>query len=151
MPSRTRSLPEAAPPPVALTPKDRRTRSAGAVQDLQKMVDRARKGQPERRSYRDRRATPRVKVAVVLEAVAGAGSRRFVTFDLSTFGLSIAKGATPKKGLKLAIKLFLPDEPTSPALLDAVVLGPFDDHGGLRLKFLSPEVAVVRRIHRLVK
>ncbi len=151
MPKRTRSMPAALPPPLSPIPKkiDRRERPSG--QGLAKVVERVRKGQPERRSFRDRRATPRLKAAVALETRAGSTSRRFVTHDLSTFGLSIAAGPTPKKGAKLSLKLYLPDKPDEPVELEAQVLGAFNDQGGLRLKFLTPPLPAVRRIHRLVK
>lgn len=151
MPKRTRSVPAALPPPLAPIPKkaDRRNRPSG--EGLEKLVERVRKGQPERRSFRERRATPRLKAAVALETRAGSTSRRYVTHDLSTFGLSIASGPTPRKGAQLTVKLYLPDKPDDPVELDAVVLGAFDERGGLRLKFVSPPLPVARRIHRLVK
>lgn len=151
MPKRTRSIPAALPPPLSPIPKkaDRRNRPAG--EGLEKLVERVRKGQPERRSFRDRRATPRLKAAVALETRAGSTSRRYVTHDLSTFGLSIASGPTPRKGARLTLKLFLPDKPDEPVELDAQVLGAFNDAGGLRLKFVEPPLPAVRRIHKLVK
>ncbi len=144
-PKRTRSLPGVEAPAPSSGGPDRRKRARGT--ELQHVVERIRKGQPERRSFRDRRATPRLKVSVVLET----GRRRCVTHDLSTFGLSIAKGETPAIGSRLSLRLFLPDQPAEPVQLEARVLGPFDEQGGLRLRFISPEVAAVRRIHRLVK
>ncbi len=136
-----------------LTPKlpqtiDRRTNTGEA---MVKLFDRIKQGESERRNFRDRRATPRVNVGLALEAGAGQDTMRLVTNDLSTFGLSISGGPTPKTGTKLTLKLFLPDEPTTPLLLDAEVLGPLGRDGGVRIKFLKPDLEAVRRIHKLVK
>jgi hypothetical protein len=151
--SRTKSLPEAMLP--LLTPKlpqtvDRRRQTG---ESMVKLFDRIKQGDPERRSFRDRRATPRVNVGLTLEAseTASAEAMRLVTHDLSTFGLSISGGPTPKKGTKLSLKLFLPDEPTNPLLLEGEVLGPLGSDGGVRVKFIKPDLDAVRRIHRLVK
>lgn len=136
-----------------LTPKlpqtiDRRTNTGEA---MVKLFDRIKQGESERRNFRDRRATPRVNVGLALEADAGEETMRLITNDLSTFGLSISGGPTPKKGTKLTLKLFLPDEPTTPLVLDAEVLGPLGRDGGVRMKFLKPDLEAVRRIHKLVK
>lgn len=148
---RTRSQPEALLP--LLTPKlpqtlDRRTNTGEA---MVKLFDRIKQGEGERRSFRDRRATPRVNVGLALEAGAGEETMRLITNDLSTFGLSISGGATPKKGTKLTLKLFLPDEPTTPLVLEAEVLGPLGRDGGVRMRFIKPDLEAVRRIHKLVK
>jgi hypothetical protein len=76
---------------------------------------------------------------------------RLVTHDLSTFGLSIRGGGTPKKGTRLALKLFLPDDLTAPLVLAGEVLGPLDDEGGVRVRFIKPDLEAMRRIHKLVK
>lgn len=136
-----------------LTPKlpqtiDRRSNTGEA---MVKLFDRIKHGESERRNFRDRRATPRVNVGLALEAGAGEETMRLVTNDLSTFGLSISGGPTPKKGTKLTLKLFLPDEPTTPLVLEAEVLGPLGREGGVRMKFLKPDLEAVRRIHKLVK
>ncbi len=138
-----------------LTPKlpqtmDRRTNTGEA---MVKLFDRIKQGESERRNFRDRRATPRVNVGLALEAGGGEGEEtmRLVTNDLSTFGLSISGGPTPKKGTRLTLKLFLPDEPTTPLELEAEVLGPLGKEGGVRMKFLKPDLEAVRRIHKLVK
>lgn len=149
--SRTKSLPEALLP--LLTPKlpqtvDRRSQTG---ESMVKLFDRIKQGESERRSFRDRRATPRVNVGLTLEAGEGDEAMRLVTHDLSTFGLSISGGATPKKGTKLSLRLFLPDEPTNPLVLEAEVLGPLGSDGGVRVKFIKPDLDAVRRIHRLVK
>jgi hypothetical protein len=90
-------------------------------------------------------------VGLALEAGAGEETMRLITNDLSTFGLSISGGSTPKTGTRLTLKLFLPDEPTTPLVLDAEVLGPLGREGGVRMKFLKPDLEAVRRIHKLVK
>jgi hypothetical protein len=149
--SRTKSLPEAMLP--LLTPKlpqtvDRRRQTG---ESMVKLFDRIKQGESERRSFRDRRATPRVNVGLTLETGEGDEALRLVTHDLSTFGLSISGGATPKKGTKLSLRLFLPDEPTDPLVLEAEVLGPLGEDGGVRVKFIKPDLEAVRRIHRLVK
>ncbi|PZR07300.1 MAG: hypothetical protein DI536_28015 [Archangium gephyra] len=149
--TRTKSQPEALLP--LLTPKlpqtiDRRTNSG---ESMEKLFERIKQGGEERRKFRERRATPRVVVSLALETRDGDQTMRLVTNDLSTFGLSIAGGRTPKKGSKLQLKLFLPDEPTDPLLLEGEVLGPLDANGGVRVKFINPELEVMRRIHKLVK
>lgn len=105
-------------------------------------------GDPERRSFRERRATPRVPVE--LECEEKHGDTRYVrlTTDLSTFGMSTRHGPTPVHGSRLQLKLFLPDEPMAPLKLEAEVLGCYDDRGGMRLKFVRPSLEAVRRIHR---
>lgn len=148
---RTKSQPEALLP--LLTPRlpqtiDRRTNTGEA---MVKLFDRIKQGESERRNFRDRRATPRVNVGLALEADAGEETMRLITNDLSTFGLSISGGKTPKKGSKVMLKLFLPDEPTTPLLLEAEVLGPLGREGGVRMKFIKPDLEAVRRIHKLVK
>jgi PilZ domain len=151
MPKRTRTKADALLP--LLTPKlpqtvDRRSQTG---ESMVKLFDRIKQGESERRSFRDRRATPRVNVGLALEADHGDETMRLVTHDLSTFGLSISGGATPKKGTKLTLKLFLPDEPTVPLVLDAEVLGALGEDGGVRVKFIKPDLEAVRRIHKLVK
>lgn len=148
---RTKSQTDALLP--LLTPKlpqtlDRRTNTGEA---MVKLFDRIKQGESERRNFRDRRATPRVNVGLALEAGEGEETMRLVTNDLSTFGLSISGGPTPRKGTKLTLKLFLPDEPTTPLELEAEVLGPLGKDGGVRMRFLKPDLEAVRRIHKLVK
>ena len=148
---RTKSQPEALLP--LLTPKLPQTidRRAHTGEAMVKLFDRIKQGESERRNFRDRRATPRVNVGFALEAGAGEETMRLITNDLSTFGLSISGGPTPKKGSKLTLKLFLPDEPTTPLVLDAEVLGPLGREGGVRMRFIKPDLEAVRRIHKLVK
>lgn len=136
-----------------LTPRlpQKTDRRAQTGESMVKLFDRIKHGESERRSFRDRRATPRVNVGLNLEASEGDETMRLVTHDLSTFGLSISGGATPKKGTRLTLKLFLPDEPTNPLVLDAEVLGPLGSEGGVRVRFIKPDLEAVRRIHRLVK
>lgn len=148
---RTKSQPELLLP--LLTPKlpqtvDRRSNTGEA---MVKLFDRIKKGEVERRNFRDRRASPRVTASFGLEAAAGEDTMCLLTRDLSTFGLSISGGRTPKTGTRLTLKLFLPDEPTEPLVLQAEVLGPLEEEGGVRVRFISPDVQAVRRIHRLVK
>lgn len=149
--TRTKSQPEAMLP--LLTPRLPQTidRRAHSGESMAKLFDRIKQGDGERRSFRERRATPRVNVGLALETNHGEQTMRLVTHDLSTFGLSISGGPTPKKGTRLSLKLFLPDEPTDPLLLEGEVLGPLDRDGGVRVKFIKPDLEVTRRIHRLVK
>ena len=149
--TRTKSQPETLLP--LLTPKLPQTvdRRAQTGESMVKLFDRIKQGDSERRSFRERRASPRVNVGLNLEADAGAETMRLVTHDLSTFGLSISGGPTPKKGTRISLKLFLPDEPTNPLVLEGEVLGPLSDDGGVRVKFIKPDIEAVRRIHRLVK
>jgi hypothetical protein len=152
--TRTKSQPEALLP--LLTPKLPQTidRRSGTGEAMVKLFDRIKQGEGERRNFRDRRATPRVNVGLALEAASGNAAEetmRLVTHDLSTFGLSISGGATPKKGTRLTLKLFLPDEPTQPLLLDAEVLGSLGSEDGVRVRFIKPDLEAVRRIHKLVK
>lgn len=135
------------PPSLPRVP-DRRGRRDDS---LSKLLERIQKGEEERRSFRDRRGTPRVTVAVNVHTDDGDKQLVMTTHDLSTFGLSLKGGPTPKKGTRLKLKLFLPDAPTEPLNLKGLVLGPLDDKGGARLKFLSPPVEALRRIHRFLK
>ena len=149
--TRTRSQPEALLP--LLTPKLPRTldRRANSGESMEKLFERIKHGDGERRSFRERRATPRLNVGLALETRDGDETMRLVTNDLSTFGLSIAGGKTPKKGARLQLKLFLPDAPTEPLELEAEVLGALDAEGGTRMRFIDPDLEVMRRIHKLVK
>jgi hypothetical protein len=136
-----------------LTPRlpekqDRRGAREGSASQL---FERIQKGGPERRSFRERRATRRVAVGFELEARTGAEVLAQRTYDLSTFGLSIREGTPLEKGTALALRLFLPDDPATPLALNGVVVGPFDEQGGVRVKFVDLPLAAVRRIHRLVK
>lgn len=126
--------------------KDRR----GGGDSLVKLMQRIQTGAPERRAFRERRATPRVAVSLSVETRDGAETVMLRTHDLSTFGLGIASGPTPKKGSRITLRLFLPDDPTAPLELLALVLGPFGEKGGARMKFINPPVEAVRRIHRLL-
>jgi hypothetical protein len=117
-----------------------------------KLFERIQKGEKERRSFRERRATRRVSVSLGLES-STTGGEAFAqrTHDLSTFGLSVKQGPTPKKGSLVSLRVFLPDEPEAPLELTAVVVGSFDQAGGMRVRFVDPPLEAVRRIHRLVK
>jgi PilZ domain len=136
-----------------LTPALREVRDRrGSETSMVRLFERIAKGEKERRSFRDRRATRRVAVALDLEAHTSTGeafAQR--TNDLSTFGLSIRSGPTPKKGSHVSLRLFLPDEPDQPLVLTAIVVSGFDEGGGMRVRFVDPPLEAVRRIHRLVK
>jgi hypothetical protein len=107
-------------------------------------------GAPERRRFRERRATPRVPVELECEETNGESRYVRLTTDLSTFGMSTRHGPTPIEGSLLCLKLFLPDEPMAPLKLEAEVLGSYDAEGGMRLKFYRPSLDAVRRIHRFL-
>lgn len=126
--------------------KDRR----GAGDGVAKLMKRIQTGAPERRAFRERRASPRVMVAISLEADDAGETLMMQTHDLSTFGLGVRQGPTPAVGRRLSLRLFLPDDATTPLELEAVVLGPYGDLGGARMKFVRPPVEAVRRIHRLL-
>ena len=125
--------------------KDRRGNTETSLMGLYRRLS---AGAPERRRFRERRATPRVPVE--LECEESCGESRYVrlTTDLSTFGMSTRHGPTPIEGSRLCLKLFLPDEPMAPLKLEAEVLGSYDVAGGMRLKFHRPSLDAVRRIHR---
>ena len=112
------------------------------------LFSRIQKGAAERRSFRERRATPRVPVELECEEQQGDSRYVRLTTDLSTFGLSTRQGPTPIPGARMLIRLFLPDEPLAPLQLDAEVLSNYDAQGGMRLKFRKPSLDAVRRIHR---
>lgn len=124
---------------------DRRSTSG---ESMLKLFERIRQGAGERRSFRERRASPRVNAGFPVE---GTGGQPLVTHDLSTFGLSIDGGEPLPKGAKLTVKLFLPDDPKTPLVLEAEVLGSRTSAGGTRMRFLKPPLDAIRRIHLLVK
>lgn len=137
----------------ALKPKSsnrKPDRRGASLKSFQGLVGRLSRGEAERRNFRDRRATPRVNVELECEEQQGGSRYVRLTRDLSTFGLSTLEGHTPKKGTKLKLKLFLPDEPNAPLALEAEVLGACRPSGGMRLKFSSPPLEAVRRIHRFL-
>ena len=112
------------------------------------LFQRLSKGASERRAFRERRATARVAVELECEERTNDSSYVRMTNDRSTFGMSTRQGHTPKRGTRLTLSLFLPDEPLAPLKLDAEVLGPYDSGGGMRLRFKNPSVEAVKRIHR---
>jgi hypothetical protein len=118
---------------------------------LGKLLERIQKGEKERRTFRDRRGTPRVAIAIDVRAGAGENRVALTTHDLSTFGLSLKGGVTPPKGTRLVLELLLPDEPAQPLTLKGVVLGALDEKGGARVKFVNPPIEALRRIHRFLK
>lgn len=140
-------LPLITPPKPKAYRRDRRGDNESSIVGLYARLS---AGQPERRSFRERRATPRVPVE--LECEESRGDSRYVrlTTDLSTFGMSTKHGPTPVQGSRLFLKLFLPDEPMAPLKLEAEVLGSYDGNGGMRLKFVKPSLDSVRRIHRFL-
>ena len=140
-------LPLITPRKPAGTPDRRGTRH----DSLNGLFQRIPRGHSERRQFRDRRATPRVSVE--LECQPHVGDTRYVrlTQDLSTFGMSTRQGHTPPTGTRLVLSLFLPDEPVAPLRLTAQVLGSYDEHGGMRLRFIKPSLECVRRIHRFLR
>jgi hypothetical protein len=127
-----------------------RDRRGNRPDSMAKLLERIQRGDKERRSHRERRATPRVAVALDLEAVGDGEALLRTTHDLSTFGLAIRGGPTMRTGATLALRLFLPDAPDEPLQLTAVVVGAFDAAGGVRMRFVDPPLEAVRRIHRLV-
>lgn len=132
-------------PPRPKPQVDRRNREQSSLLGL---FSRIQKGERERRAFRERRASSRVEVELECEEREGEARLVRLTHDLSTFGMSMREGHTPKVGTVLALRLYLPDEPSAPLPLSAAVLGPFDVAGGMRLRFVSPGAEAARRIHR---
>ena len=128
-------------------PRDRRGNNETSLVGL---YSRLSAGQPERRRFRERRATPRVPVELECEELHGESRYVRLTTDLSTFGMSTRHGPTPATGSRLFLKLFLPDEPMAPLKLEAEVLGSYHGQGGMRLRFVKPWLDAVRRIHRFL-
>jgi hypothetical protein len=142
----TSQLPLISPP----RPKRKTDRRGTGEASMLGLVTRIQKGASERRSFRERRATPRVPVELECEELQGDSRYVRLTTDLSTFGLSTRQGPTPIPGSRMLIRLFLPDEPLAPLQLDAEVLESYDEQGGMRLKFRKPTLDAVRRIHRFL-
>jgi hypothetical protein len=139
------SLPLIAPkPPQREERRDRRGTDASTVA----LLERIKKGAPERRKFRDRRATPRKSVSLEWEEQVGDARLVRLTSDLSTFGLSTKDGPAHPKGTKMRVRLFLPDEPNTPLILTATVVGDWQNGRGVRLKFEKPPVDAARRIHK---
>lgn len=105
-------------------------------------------GVPRDRNGRERRATPRMQVMLACEQRIGDVRLKHYTTDVSTFGLSLKDGPTPKKGTQLTLSLLLPDMPAKPLRMRVQVLGSYDERGGMRLKFFNPPLESVRRLHR---
>jgi hypothetical protein len=105
---------------------------------------------PERRTFRERRASPRFPVEVECEERLGASRYFRITSDLSTFGLSTRHGWPHEIGTRLQILLYLPDGQEKPVEVDAEVVDHFNAQGGMRLAFRNPRVDVLRRIHRFL-
>jgi len=102
----------------------------------------------ERRTFRERRASPRFPVEVECEERLGASRYFRITSDLSTFGLSTRHGWPHELGTRLQILLYLPDGQEKPVSVEAEVVGHYNTQGGMRLAFRNPKVDVLRRIHR---
>jgi hypothetical protein len=135
-------------PPRPKAQLDRRNRDQSSLLGL---FSRIQQGARERRTFRERRAGGRVEVELECEEREGQARLVRLTHDLSTFGMSMRLGHTPQVGTVLALRLYLPDEPSAPLPLQATVLGPFDAEGGLRLRFVSPTAEAARRIHRYLQ
>lgn len=131
-------------------PKKGRDRRGTNEASLLGLFSRIQTGQAERRSFRERRATPRVPVELECEELQGESRYVRLTTDLSTFGLSTRQGPTPTRGTRMTLRLFLPDEPLAPLQLAAEVLGNYDATGGMRLKFRKPSIEAVKRIHKFL-
>lgn len=150
-PSGGSPLPKVTQPLPPGEPKLPRTKDRRDSESLQGLIDRIRHGAKERRSFRDRRATPRVAVGLPMELrVAGEKQPHVRTHDLSTFGLSVRTGPSLPRGTVLSLTLFLPDRPEAPVQLDGVVVAAFQASVGVRVKFVDPPLDAVRRIHRLL-
>jgi hypothetical protein len=126
---------------------DRRGQGSSTALLIERIATRA----PERRAFRERRATPRLGGDVSFQVGRTAAGETLKTHDLSPFGLSSADVPAPKAGARLTIWLQLPDAPNQPVRLDALVLGPLNGQSGARLLFVKPPIEVVRRIHRLLR
>jgi PilZ domain len=141
------SLPIIAPRPPQ-SEERRKDRRGGDNASMVALFERIQKKAPERRSFRDRRATPRKEVALEWEEQVGDARLVRLTSDLSTFGLSTKEGPSHPKGTKMRVRLFLPDAPNEPLVLTATVVGDWDGGKGVRLKFEKPPVDAARRIHK---
>jgi hypothetical protein len=141
------SLPLIAPRPPERVDR-RKDRRSGDTASMVALFERIRTKSPERRSFRDRRATPRKAVALEWEEQVGDARLVRLTSDLSTFGLSTKDGPAHPKGTKMRVRLFLPDDPMTALVLTATVVGDWEKGRGVRLKFEKPPVEAARRIHK---
>jgi hypothetical protein len=107
-------------------------------------------GRPERRAFRERRASPRFAVEVECEERIGSSRYFRITSDMSTFGLSTRHGWPHEIGTRLQLLIYLPDGIDDALAVEAEVVGPFNEYGGMRLAFRNPNVDVLRRIHRFL-
>jgi hypothetical protein len=133
----------------AKTPKLPRVKDRRGGASLVSLMDRIQAGAPERRQFKDRRATPRAAVAFQVEATNGRRTVMMQAVNLSSFGVATAPGPVFKVRSRLSVRLFLPDE-GPPLDVEVEVLGTTGAAGGTRMKFLDPPLHAVRRIHRLV-
>lgn len=108
-------------------------------------------GERDRRSERERRATPRLEVELDCEE-RHQGTRFFrITRDLSTFGVSTRSGFPHPMGTRLDLRLYLSDDTQNPICVQAEVVGWHNEDGGMRLAFRNPSAEAVRRIHRYLQ
>jgi hypothetical protein len=107
-------------------------------------------GGVERRG-RDRRAGPRVQVALECEEWMGASRVVWTTHDVSTFGLSLRDCFSRPAGSRVWLSLHLPDDEPQPLLLEGRVLGPCSAEGGLRVRFVNPPLPGLRRLHAYLR
>jgi hypothetical protein len=134
-------------PPVKLSRKleDRRARSS-----LQSALTPRGERRAERRLWKERRATPRLRVEVECEEREGASRYFRITEDLSVFGLSTRQGLSRAVGTRVTLALHLPDGEQAPAVVEAEVVAQLNAEGGMRLAFRKPPVQAVRRIQRFL-
>ena len=94
----------------------------------------------ERRAGRDRRASPRMALEIGCEGETGGEWFFRRSADLSLTGISLPSGMPHATGSIVSLRLFLPDG-NAPLAVDAIVIGPYDANGGMRLQFctLAPE------------
>jgi len=91
-----------------------------------------------------------VRTSVVFEELNRERRAYRLTWDLSTFGLSLQAGPKYAVGTTLPIALHLPDDQTGPISFTAEVVGTHPSTGGLRLAFRNPSGTAARRLHRFL-
>ncbi len=127
-------------------------RSKGELLRERRTAARIPAGAPEgeRRSGDDRRRAVRLTIQVGCEERSGSSWFFRTTVDVSITGLSIATGACYPRNTRLRLMLQLPDDPPNPLAVEAVVIGPYNRQGGMRLSFIEPSLDVCRRIHNSI-
>lgn len=136
-------LPVIAPKPRA---SDRRVAERRFQRSLLKTLTGTRKGSERRKTPKDRRATPRVPLAIRCEEWVGTSRCESTSTDLSTFGVSTKGGALHPVGLKVDLVIYLEDGVENPVEVRAQVVG--RDEGHTRFAFRRPRVEAIRRIHK---